>query len=467
MANAAPLATNQTDADLVVASRKGDRQAFGQIVQRYQAMITGLVYAHCGNLHQSEDIAQDTFVSAWKSLSGLCDPLKLPGWLCQIARRRLADALRKKSSSEIPFSQAFDSKSEGEVAHEEPLTEEQSEFLWRTLSKIPQPYRETMVLYYRQEKSTSQVAAAMETTEEAVRQRLARGRQMLREELAASLERQLSRSAPSRGFTLRVVAALPALPGLAAQSGALGAAAAKGAGFWILLLSWLAPIGILFGLIFGTVYDVRTSQSRRQRRLAIGMGVAQFSLLAVWVVCFYFLSRIGDSMGWGISELLLAYSAATCGFGMACFGLIAWGRWRLEDALREDGSIEPPFPTVPLWGRLVSTAPVVGIFLGWMIPLANRADDRLGVWIIAGLILFQSLWLAWRLPQLQPARTIQQAFETFAMAIVFIVVLMNWRFDLWAGQSVPLGSLNVCAGVLMAWIVGIRAWDRRTRSRLR
>src|SRR5580658_7784233 len=163
-------------------------------------MIAGLVYAHCGNLHQSEDIAQETFISAWKSLSGLRDPLKLPAWLCQIARRRAADALRKNSASEIPFTQAFANQPEAQLAETEVPSAEEAEFLWRTLSKIPAPYRETMVLYYRQEQSVTQVAAAMETTEEAVRQRLVRGRQMLREEMTASLERQLTRTAPSRQF---------------------------------------------------------------------------------------------------------------------------------------------------------------------------------------------------------------------------------------------------------------------------
>src|SRR5690349_24804095 len=82
------------DAELVSASRQGDREAFGRIVRRYQGMVTGLIYAACGDLHRSEDMAQDTFVSAWKSLSGLRDATKLPAWLCQVARHRLIDDAR-------------------------------------------------------------------------------------------------------------------------------------------------------------------------------------------------------------------------------------------------------------------------------------------------------------------------------------------------------------------------------------
>ena len=76
------------DAELVADSRRGSRQAFGQIVRRYQGMVSGVIYSLCGDFHRSEDLAQETFISAWKSLSGITDPEKLSPWLCQIARRR-------------------------------------------------------------------------------------------------------------------------------------------------------------------------------------------------------------------------------------------------------------------------------------------------------------------------------------------------------------------------------------------
>src|SRR3954471_10697233 len=87
--------TAPADADLVAASRQGDRNAFGQIVRRYQGLISGLIYSACGDLNASEDIAQETFLAAWKTLSGLREPHKLPAWLCQIARHRLLDQRRE------------------------------------------------------------------------------------------------------------------------------------------------------------------------------------------------------------------------------------------------------------------------------------------------------------------------------------------------------------------------------------
>jgi DNA-directed RNA polymerase specialized sigma24 family protein len=69
--------TELTDADLVKLSRGGDRDGFGRIVSRYQSLICALAYSSCGNITQSEDIAQEVFLSAWKQLDTLRDPNRL------------------------------------------------------------------------------------------------------------------------------------------------------------------------------------------------------------------------------------------------------------------------------------------------------------------------------------------------------------------------------------------------------
>src|SRR5215212_8979981 len=104
------IATNvglvQNDSELVVASRQGNREAFGQIVRRYQGLISGLIYSACGDLSASEDIAQETFLAAWKSLSGLREPQKLPAWLCQIARHRMLDQHRDNARDNARLARA-------------------------------------------------------------------------------------------------------------------------------------------------------------------------------------------------------------------------------------------------------------------------------------------------------------------------------------------------------------------------
>src|SRR5258705_11996238 len=159
-----------SDTELVAASRQGNREAFGQIVRKYQGLISGLIYSACGDLSASEDVAQETFLAAWKSLSGLREPEKLPAWLCQIARYRMLDQHRDDARQNARIARAVTNydRDEARRPDEEAMSAEEREVLWRSLSQIPEPYRETLVLYYRQDQNTPQVASALEITEETV-----------------------------------------------------------------------------------------------------------------------------------------------------------------------------------------------------------------------------------------------------------------------------------------------------------
>ena len=72
--------------------------------------------------------------------------------------------------------------------------------MWNTLEAIPETYREALVLYYREDHSIAEVAAALDIQPDAAKQRLARGREMLRETLAATVEGVLKKSKPGRAL---------------------------------------------------------------------------------------------------------------------------------------------------------------------------------------------------------------------------------------------------------------------------
>src|ERR1051325_8106125 len=92
----APENADFSDSELVTLSLAGDRDAFGRIVTRYQSLLCSLAYSATGSLSQSEDLAQETFVTAWTQLSDLREPEKLRSWLCRISRNLTYDALRKE-----------------------------------------------------------------------------------------------------------------------------------------------------------------------------------------------------------------------------------------------------------------------------------------------------------------------------------------------------------------------------------
>src|SRR5271166_1957819 len=83
------------DAELVAESLDGNRDAFRLIVERYQTLISSLAYCATGNVSQSEDLAQETFLSAWKQLAELRQPAKLRPWLCSITRFLISKEFRR------------------------------------------------------------------------------------------------------------------------------------------------------------------------------------------------------------------------------------------------------------------------------------------------------------------------------------------------------------------------------------
>src|SRR5262245_36180159 len=90
------IAGGLSDAELVSRSLAGDRDAFSRIVSRYQTLICSLAYSRIGNLGQSEDVAQETFIAAWKHLRLLREPSRLRSWLCGIVRNRIHKSLRSE-----------------------------------------------------------------------------------------------------------------------------------------------------------------------------------------------------------------------------------------------------------------------------------------------------------------------------------------------------------------------------------
>ncbi|HVV01894.1 MAG TPA: sigma-70 family RNA polymerase sigma factor, partial [Verrucomicrobiae bacterium] len=220
------------DAKLVANSRGGDREAFGQIVARYQTLICSLAYSRTGSLAHSQDLAQEIFIRAWRDLAKLREPGKLRSWLCGIARHVISDSLRQEGREPSHRGESLDQLNDAAQASEPlpldaTISREEEAILWRAVERIPEIYREPLVLFYREHQSIAAVAASLELTEEAVKQRLSRGRKLLHEEVLSFVEGTLERTNPGHAFTLSVVASLPVL-GLSSRTATLGAVTAKG-----------------------------------------------------------------------------------------------------------------------------------------------------------------------------------------------------------------------------------------------
>ena len=218
-----------SDAELVHGARRGDRRAFVEIVARYQAMVCGIALSILGDFAASEDAGQEAFLTAWRKLSDLREPERLRAWLAQIARNAALGQLRcRREYAALDEGLAVPDNSAGPA--ESAANEEEAALVREFLSRLPETYRLPLVLYYREGRSVRAVAETLDLTEDAVKQRLARGREMLREQMSGLVETVLSRTGPTAVFTMGVAVAIGALAAPAAvAAGAFGGGSVAGA----------------------------------------------------------------------------------------------------------------------------------------------------------------------------------------------------------------------------------------------
>lgn len=195
-----------TDEDLLRRSLEGDASAFGALVERHESAVCAVSFAVTGDRGVSEDVAQDAFVAAWKSLATLRDPARFRAWACGIARN-LANKARAVRGRTAPMQEAADSAPNPEELLD---VQDREAAVWASLERLSPTYREPLVLFYREGRSTKEVAEALGLTTSTVEQRLSRGRKQLRAEVMDMVEQTLEDRPPRGRVCAAVVAAIEA-----------------------------------------------------------------------------------------------------------------------------------------------------------------------------------------------------------------------------------------------------------------
>ena len=148
----------------------GDENLRALLVRKHASAVLAVCLANTKRSHDAEDLMQETFVRAFAKLDSLRDPDKARPWLIQIARRLCVDHLRTRKPTSV-----ITDKLPARLEAPDPRIEH----LHTALAKLPDDFRETIMLYYLDGRSCAGVAATLGISEGAVRMRLLRGRVML------------------------------------------------------------------------------------------------------------------------------------------------------------------------------------------------------------------------------------------------------------------------------------------------
>ncbi len=477
-------AVEPNDAELVAESLDGSRDAFRRIVERYQTLICSLSYSATGNVNRSEDVAQETFIAAWKQLRALREPAKLRAWLCGIARHRIQKSLlrdgREPALNAAPLEDAHDSPAVEALPSEQAISREEEAILWRSLEKIPELYREPLVLYYREHQSIEHVAVALDLTEDAVKQRLSRGRKLLQDEVQTFVEGALRRTAPGQAFSGAVLAMLPMAAGPAAaglSAGAKGTAAAK-SGF---LSAWLLPLAPFLGIAAGVgaqcLIARSTTTDRKDRLTQIAV------IVTFWVVYLgmaaggeYAVHALANHFGWNDRARFVTEIGFWWLFLVITIAFINTAvRWATAHrrARVAAGELQPP-PTTPLKSGTLALV-VAGTFLmfSWAPRITWNAHDAWATGISAATMLMLAVWSFIQLRGHSAADIGPALGGKMNLLGVMILAIFNLRADVWvaqaygitvaeAHQALPLWLIPVLSIALIAWTALVVAVTKPT-----
>jgi len=161
------------EASAIAMVRDGNPDAFAGIVERYQAPLQRYLYRLTGDSELAQDLAQDTFVQAYKSILKTDSELSLRAWLYKIAENNARQYFRrKKLISFLPFS---GTAKDEPVAADSAGDREKSMAIEEALLKIPQKIRACLVLHFVEGFKYREISEILGISEEAVRKRVSRG----------------------------------------------------------------------------------------------------------------------------------------------------------------------------------------------------------------------------------------------------------------------------------------------------
>jgi RNA polymerase sigma-70 factor (ECF subfamily) len=184
---------------LVERARQGDRAAFGQLVDEYKDKIYNYVARMLNDPYEAEDVTQEAFLRAYRSLPRFRGASSFHTWLYRIASNLAIDVVRKRKRQEPTFSldeplESDDGEYERELPDEtggpedRTSTRETRVAVRRAIMDLPEKLRDVMILYELQGETYEDIAGILDVPLGTVKSRLFNARNRLKESLEELVE---------------------------------------------------------------------------------------------------------------------------------------------------------------------------------------------------------------------------------------------------------------------------------------
>ncbi len=175
--------TAPTDRDLLVRAMRGDNDAFGELVTRYQTGVFNVCYRILHERGEAEDLAQETFMRAYNRLEQFDLEREFGPWVRRVAANLCLNHLESRRVS-APLDDERDAD-QSQRPEKQVEVKERSEQIRGALASLPAQYRVVVELRHYQEMSYDEIASELKIPLSDVKSHLFRARKLLAEKLHA------------------------------------------------------------------------------------------------------------------------------------------------------------------------------------------------------------------------------------------------------------------------------------------
>jgi RNA polymerase sigma-70 factor, ECF subfamily len=183
--------SDRTDWDLVALAQQGDRDAFAELVQRYQQPVVHFCYRMAGTQPDAEELAQDSFIRVYKHLHRLTPQAKFSTFLFGIARNLTLNFLRdsRRRGRGVTDSMTREDSEERAIEDEDHRPDRRARLaeieslIERGMARLSPDHREILLLREVQGMEYESIAEVLGCRKGTVKSRLARAREQLRVQL--------------------------------------------------------------------------------------------------------------------------------------------------------------------------------------------------------------------------------------------------------------------------------------------
>jgi len=185
MADSGKTELEPSDEELAAEAQAGDKDAFGQLVRRYEDRLLRYVRRLLANSEsEPADVVQEVFIKAYVNLKSFDTNRRFSPWIYRVAHNELVSSLRKRAREMVDFydfSTFIPRLPSSESAEKDLDRSLLREHLEECLDKLPKNYREPLVLFAFEGLSYAEIGEVLHLSVGTIGVRIARGKKKLRE----------------------------------------------------------------------------------------------------------------------------------------------------------------------------------------------------------------------------------------------------------------------------------------------